>query len=269
MVDKNKVASLIPEDFSEGGGLPAVGTVCSMQTKFTMVTLTDKPVPVLSVTIKDTDTGEDYGEQYYTVGSPESWDVSDDGKFLIPVGGKALAKSSDVAQFLIALINAGFPEDRLGDGDISKVSGATALIGETPALNYKGQPRMRKSKKDGKEYEATLLVPIEIRDLPGANPNKKATGKKSSGKGGSKKTSGKSSPTKDNTEVKDKATEFIIEQLAEAGEDGVPKKGLANKAMQHFKEDADRSAIVLLCGSDEFLGGSDMWTYDSGIITME
>lgn len=267
MTEKN-IASLLPSDAAEGGGLPAVGAHCKLDIKFTDHTLTDKPVPVLMVEVTDVDSGEDYGQQYYTIGSPESWAVSEDGKNLIPIAKKKVLLNSDFMQFVIAAINAGFPEDRLSDGDITKLSGMTAIMGQIPALTFDGKPRKRTSKKDGKEYDATLLVPVEVKNLPGANPNKKkGTAAGSSGKKAST-ASKKKVATDDNEAAKTKATEFIIDQLAEAGEDGLPKKGLAGAAMKHFLKDEDRGAIVTFCGDDTFLGESDVWNFENGIISI-
>lgn len=266
-------ASLIPDDFSEGGGLPAVGTLCKMEPAFVNFEFTaGKPVPALMVSLTDVNSGEDYGQQYYTVGSPENWEVSADGKSLIPIGGKVIAKSSDVAQFIMAAINAGYPQDRLAAGDITKMSGTVALMGETPALDYKGQQRQKKS-KDGKEYAATLIVPVEVKELPNANPNAKKTKATSTAKSAAPATkaapANAPSPAASSSDaIKDKAVQFILELVSEAGDEGLAKKGLAGKAMIRFKEDADRSNIVMLCGSDEFLGNSDIWSFENGIIKL-
>lgn len=282
MSENTNFVSLLPEDFSEGGGLPAVDTVSKLNFAFTMYTFSDKPVPCLMMEIIDNDTGENYGQQYYAAGSPEAWNVSDDGKNLIPVGTKKkLAGSSDVAQVIKALINAGFPTDRLAEGDITKATGVVALIGEIPALDFKGSPRKRKA-KDGKEYDATLLVPVEIRELPGANPNVKKGAKAAPPPAAKKPAAPKAADTaKDETApkgtenaatgasaVEEKATAFILDMLTEAGADGLPKKGLAGAAMKKFSDDTDRTAIVKTVGSDAFLSSSEVWSYENGMLTL-
>ena len=130
MADK---VSLRPSDAVEGGAVPADKNLVIIGSRFSLWDYMGKAKTTTAAKIdfKDDD-GTEY-TQYYSVGDPERFAPSEDGKTLVAVGtAAALSKSSNFVLFMTALVNAGFPENKVGE-DISSLEGLKAYyIGQKP-----------------------------------------------------------------------------------------------------------------------------------------
>lgn len=179
MVTENKV-SIRPSDFVEGGAVPVDRNLLWEKCSFVLFTYTKKDGTPVATTVaakinfKDDD-GQEF-EQHYSVGDPERFVPSKDGKTLIPVGAAvALSKSSNFYLLLSNLVSAGFPENKL-DADISTLNGLYAYHMGIPEPKRAGL--VRPAPADGKPArENVLSVPSKILRLPWEKKGAKTTAK--------------------------------------------------------------------------------------------
>lgn len=257
--------SLNPQD-AVSGGLLDDANVTWEEVSFVMWDYggkTSEPVPALCVKMKDED-GEEH-EQYWSIGRAQDWVPSEDGKELVAVGQKTGLNSNSNGMILLeSLINAGFPEDQLGER-VDALEGLKAHMIRVAAPSRPGLG----NQQDQQGNPRTILTVDEIIQLPGES---KAKGK-GKGKGGGKaKSQAKSQAANEQSqasddELKEKATNTIMEILGE--EDGpVEKKKLPTKIFNKIKNDGDRNEVVKLAYNDEFLGDGP-WTYENGQLSME
>lgn len=263
MASKNTAASLNPEGFVEGGGLVDDVDVTLKENRFDVFDYngTVKPgVPSLKI-VMDLEDGEE-ATQYYSMGSPTDWAPSEDGTQLVAIGKATnIRLSSNGGIFLKALVDAGFPADKLGD-DISILDGLQAHMIQVPAPKRPGIKK--KAREDGREFADTILIVSEIKTLPwekskprGAPAGSKKT---TTGKGGTTKK--KSAPASDD-DAKRKTTLAILAILEEEG--SIAKKDLPTAIFRNYKSDPDRNAMVKTAFDDEFLGGGP-WTYEDNTL---
>lgn len=152
-------ASLNPKDFAVGGALPdGEYTIAAAGAAIFNYGGNGPETPAIHITLAD-ENGE-AREQYYSAGKLETLTPSSDGKRLVhPSGGDAkISNSSNAAAFLLSLMNAGFPPEKLGD-DISNITGTRVLI------ENKAQPK-RAGLADQKEGKTIPLV-AKVLSLPG------------------------------------------------------------------------------------------------------
>ncbi len=119
--------SIRPSQFVEGGAVPVDRNLLWGPCRFNLFDYTKKDGTVVATTVaakihyKD-DEGTEY-DQEYSAGDPARFAPSKDGKTLEALTASAnLSKSSNYYILMNALINAGFPENRLGE-DISVLDG--------------------------------------------------------------------------------------------------------------------------------------------------
>lgn len=216
------------------------------------------PVAAFRVAMEDED-GEEH-EQYFSCGSAEDWEPSDDGKELVPIGrASGINKGCNFAILIGSLIEAGFPEDKIGN-NCSVFEGMVARMVRVPAPKRSGL--IRAPRADGKEYEPTNLVVDTIEKLPWEG----GKGKKGSGKSGGKgKTTKKDvTPDVEEDEIDDLATETVMEVLEENPK-GLDKKKLSAAVFKALKGNANRNAVVQKVYDDDFLNDGP-WTYEKGVV---
>ncbi len=169
--------SLRPSEAVEGGAVPVDRNLTWKEARFNLFDYTKKDGTVvatttaLRVTFVDDDGLEI--EQQYSAGDPERFQPSEDGLTLVPVGSAvALSKSSNLYQLLNALVNAGFPENKI-TGDASVFEGLYAY--------HIGMPQPKRSGLTQAEpveggRAPIISVPSEIHTLPwDAKKGKKGT----------------------------------------------------------------------------------------------
>jgi len=262
--------SLKPSEAVEGGGFLDDVDVKVAESRFAMFDYggSRQPVPAICFKLDHMDGSEPIA-QYWSVGKATDWMPSDDGKELVPIGkATQLVNSSNGMLLLASIINAGFPESKLGD-DISVFDGMEIHINRIAAPVRKGL----KQKDD-----QTILTVTKIHKLPwdSAPAKGKATTAASKGKSGSKGGGGsKSKPaaTAAATDIDAVATEFILTVLSDADlmkdfPDGLPKAKLAPETFARLKsDDPNRSSLLKRVFEDDFLN-SGPWTYAGGKLTL-
>jgi len=227
------------------------------------------PVPALKVVVDSEDEG--VITQYWSVGSGKDWIPSTDGKRLVAVGtATGLRSSSNGAILLQSLVNAGFPEDKIGD-DISVFQGLVAHHIRVPAPKRAGLEKVARVDATGKAYEDTILTVDEIVTLPwekakpaGAPQTKKAA-PKAKGAAPAPATVGQVvAPVPPPADIEDEATTFILSLLEEKG--SITKQQLPTEAFRALTSNPNRNAIIAVVYKDAFLGAGP-WSYADGTIT--
>lgn len=178
--------SIRPSDFVEGGAVPVDKNLVWKECRFALFQYEKKDgsvvtrpdgSPVVTTTARITLVDDDGNEsvQHYSVGDPERFAPSDDGKTLEAKGSAAqLNLSCNFYLLLNALVNAGYPEDKLED-DISTLDGLYAYHIGVPEPQRSGLARQAAA--DGVARVKTLSVPSRILQLPGEKKGAKAAAK--------------------------------------------------------------------------------------------
>ena len=268
-IEKPKRASLRPSDFTTGGLIDDVDVTVS-EARFVMWDYAGQvrdPVPALAVSMEVGGEGTPLTEtytQYYSAGDARNLMPSSDGKALDVIGGSGgLKTSSNAGQFLVSLVNAGFPEDRLLEGDISVMDGLEAHVHRIP------QPERKGIVKDpGKTREATILVVSKIHRFPWDAKKPKTTGGGSVSRMPAAKASTGPSTAAEAHAVAgaahmEKARTVVLGILTGSG-GSILKNRLTAEVFKVLASDPDRQAIVGLVYQDSFLGGEGHpWSYDA------
>jgi hypothetical protein len=214
-----------------------------------------KPTTSLKITMEDND-GLTH-EQYYSAGDPSKVQPSADGKTLVPqAGATGLNNNTNALAFISSIINAGFPEDKLG-------SDASVFDNLGAHVNQVAQP-VRAGLKDQKEGKTYLLV-TKITRMPWtAAEAKPAKGAPAAKSGGPRPvntspvappvniTPAPAQSANSNEELVEKARVTVISILTEKG-GTVPRSKLSQEAFRLLSSDPDRNAIVKLVYDDTFL----------------
>jgi len=181
------------------------------------------------------DDGAEY-TQHYSVADPSRFEPSADGKTLEAVGeAVALSKSSNGFILLNALVNAGFPENKLGD-DISVLDGLRTHNIAVPEPKRSG---LKTREREGGR-ERVLSVPSRVLQLPwegeGAKGGKKAAP--------AKKSAAKAAPAEDIGEdtILDDAVEIALNLLSE--KDSVTRQQVATAAIRAKKPASGKAVFT-------------------------
>lgn len=170
-------------------------------------------------------------EQNYSVGDPNRYEIQDGGKSLGP-DGVTISKSCNFSIFMNGTVNAGFPENRLGE-DITVLDGLYAFWIGVP------EPERSSLGRGGADQpKRQIPVPSQILKLPWekAKPGQKvpaATGKAPAKKGAAPALS---------QEVIDSALEFIGSAVDESGT--VTRQELAASVFTSLAKDPNRDAVA-------------------------
>lgn len=267
-----ETTSFAPSDAVEGG-LPIDGatvewTKCAIEI-FDYKGKSEYPSCALGIDFVDAVSENAFERQYISIGSPDDWQPTPDGKSMTYVGGgKAGVKTnSNFMQLMASLVNAGFPEDTLKKGDITLLDGLVTRVIMVNAPKRDGMVQVRKDKKTGKEYPVQVLVVDGIDRMPG---EKKARGK-AKGKGkAAKKESAKTEATEseatevEDSEIRDRAIEIVTSILADADGNTISKQQLPTAIIKAMQKDKDRNAVLKMVNPPEFHESDDLpWTYDA------
>jgi len=212
--------SIRPSEFVEGGAVPVDRNLLWGPCRFNLFDYTKKDGTVVATTVaakihyKD-DEGTEY-DQEYSAGDPKRFAPSADGKTLEALtSSENLSKSSNYYILMNALINAGFPENRLGE-DISVLDGLyTHNIG-IPEPKRSGL--VRETAEGARER--VISVPDSIIKLPWENKGKAAPAKKAV-----------TAPAEEDAgDAEADALALVTEMLADA--DKVTRQQVATKAIR-------------------------------------
>lgn len=258
--------SLNPETFLEGGGLIGDVDVLFKSNTFAMFDY-GGTVPGGSPSLKAVmlaEGEEEEMDQYYSLGNARDWQPSDDGTQLVAIGNATgIRATSNGGMFLKALVDAGFPADKLGD-DITVLDGLQAHVIRVPVPERAGIAKSKKQKDREEKYgPPTLLIVSEIITLPWEKAKAKGAPKKAAAKGKAKAKAKGKKTGEESGGADEKAVETVMAILAEDGT--VAKKDLPAKIFQAMKTDPDRNEVIKLVFDDAFLSNGP-WGYEDGTL---
>ena len=237
--------SIRPSDFVEGGAVPVDRNLVWEKCRFALFDYTKKDGTVVATTtsielhLKDDD-GQEF-VQNYSVGDPERFLPSTDGKTLVAVGAaQALSKSSNAYLLLNALINAGVPENKLSE-DISVLDGLYAHHIGLPEPKRAGLARV--VAEGAVARERVISVPDRILSAPWDK----------GGKGKSKatvKAAAVMTEDEGDSDISSKALAFVAKHLD--GDGNTTRQKLAVAVFKDLAKDPDKDAIAGLIFKPEF-----------------
>lgn len=289
-------ASLNPEDFTSGGLLDDVDVTfeSSRFVEWDYNGTIDRPVLALLVVMKYADpaTGQEASaDQYYSAGELSRFYPSEDGSHAVAVAGsKGLAGGTNSAILIKSVIDAGFPVDQFGDGDVSRMEGLVAHI------NRIAQPKRggRITGQTQSGYEATVAVVTKIHQMPweAAAPQSRPAPKAMAARAGAgAPASSKSGPAvpgraapgvgrpappragtpttaaQEASDVTEEAAGILMAILENKG-GTVAKMSIPPASFKLLAGNPNRSEILNLLADDEFLAVEDYgWQFDGKQVT--
>jgi hypothetical protein len=236
----NKV-SIRPSTFVEGGA-PVDKKLTWKEARFANFDYTRKDGTVVASTVAARityldDEGTEY-IQHYSVGDKERFQPSEDGKTLVAQGSAlALSKSSNYYVLMSALINSGFPEDKLMDDDISVLDGLYTYNIGVPEPKRSSLKREEPDPASGSR-ERIISVPSQILRLPWEKEKK--------GAANAPKSAAKTPAAASEINVSEVVT-FITDMLGE--DDSTTRQLVATKAIREKKP---AIAKLVFTKSDDF-----------------
>lgn len=167
MTETIKGASLNPDTFGVGG-LPDDIDVIFNKLRYVDDFDYDGHIssPILAVKLDYVTRDGEEGTQHYSAGDLKRLIPSGDGKRAIPVAGKdsaVIIQSSNLAQLVLSICNAGFAKDKLTD-DISQFEGMGVHVRRVAQTKKAGLKQ-----EEGKK-ENQVMVVSEILWMPGETP---------------------------------------------------------------------------------------------------
>src|SRR3990167_6088446 len=129
-----QTAGLKPSEFVEGGGVVSDVDVGLKEVAFVLWDYNGRaPVRNPAIMAKMVEDEGTEHVQYWSAGQSKDWMPSEDGKKLVAVGsGSGLNSGSNAGILLTSIVNAGFPEDKIGD-DITVFQGMRCHVIRVPA----------------------------------------------------------------------------------------------------------------------------------------
>lgn len=274
-------ASLNPDDFIQGGLLDDVDVLfktCRF-VEYDYDGKADKPALCLLVSMEHVEDGKTIeSEQYYSAGSLDRFQPSEDGSHAVSVAGaKGLALGTNIAALLKSLKDTGFPMDKFGDGDMSVLDGLFAHINRVPQQVRKG---LAQSDTNDKGFQRTVAIVTKIHRMPWEKPGSKTSGKatpinKGKTAGQAAKAPVEEDVAEDNetgeaADVSETAAGVLLAVLADKN-GSVKKVGLAPASFKHLKDYPDeRSEILKMFANSKWLeenGENFGWTFDGTTVT--
>lgn len=248
---QGQAAGLKPSTFVEGGGLLGDVDVTFKSVKFCMWDYNgSQPTANPAIKAELVEESGEVNEQYWSCGQAKDWVASDDGKRLIAVGSASgINVNCNGGIFIASVVNAGFPEDKIGD-DISVFDGMKAHVIRQVT---KREGLTKAPRADGRTFDPTVLVVSKIHKLPWeGTPTQQAqaTGGAGGGEGS----------------LEEYVQGVILDVLSKEGK-GIPKAQLVTKVFQEVKNHPKRNDIVQMCHRDSFLG-SGPWKLEGGVVSM-
>lgn len=236
--------SIRPSDFVEGGIVPINRNLLWEKCRFILFDYTRKDGTVVATTTsaeisyKDDDGQESV--QQYSVGDPERFQPSPDGKTLVATGeAQSLSKSSNFYLLLNALISAGFPENRLSD-DISTLDGLYTYNIGLPEPKRSGLARQV---VEGEQVrEKVISVPSRVLRLPGEKGKGKTVTKTTTATPGAGE--------EDSGELEAKALDFVAGHLDSEG--NTTRQKVATAVFKELAKDPDKDGIASIIYKPEF-----------------
>lgn len=278
--EQNRV-SFLPSDQVVGGSLSDVDAIIH-KARFETFNYRGKSDPVCALLVTylpkgvevDLDDIPDHYTQAYSCGPLDKYTPSEDGKYVIAASSaKGFNKSSNVAMFFTALVNKGFPVEKLGAGDISCLDGMDVHLVQVSQPKREG---LKGGGDDEKGGPKGIVLIDRINALPGEGTAAAApaTETKKKASGGAKAAAGQAAAPSGKVSASDPeivgAAQATIAQLAMTKGGKITKAeiaGLIFKALDGETDPARKNAIIQAAYMDATLKAGP-WTFDGTTVSM-
>lgn len=229
--------SIRPSEMVEGGAVPVDRNLTWKECRFVLFDYQGKAPATTAGRIILVDDDGTESIQHYSAADPARFIPSADGKTIQPVGiAQSLSKSSNFHVLMNALVNAGFPENKITD-DISALDGLYAYHIGMPEPKRSGLARPAQA--DGSAArEKILSIPSKILRLPWEKV-----------KGGArtiatKATAKVAADEESGDDITAQAVAFIGKAVEESG--SATRQDLAVRVFKDLAKDPNRDAIATL-----------------------
>jgi len=257
--------SLRPSDAQAGGFLDDAD-VTAKTLRFVLWDYGGKAPMSIALKVDMEDDEGKIHEQYYSAGDPTKMQPGTDGKAIVPIAGATgLNVNTNAVAFISSLVNAGFPEDKIGN-DISVFDGIGVHV------NQVAQPKRPGLKKPEMGEPKTYLLVTKINRLPWeAAPKPVAKGAPAAAKpavptgprpvpppaaaAAAPAAAPVEASASDNGNLVEKARATVLAILAEKG-GAILKTKLPTEAFRTLSNDPDRNAIVTMVFQDGFIAAA-------------
>jgi hypothetical protein len=272
--------SLRPSDAQAGGFLDDAD-VTFAELRFVVWDYMGKAAPAVALRVSMEEADGTRHEQYYSAGDPAKYQPSMDGKTIEPLAGATgLNQNTNVIAFITSIVNAGFPEDKLGE-DVSIFDGMYVHV------NQVAQPKRPGLKKAADDKEKTYLLVTKILRLPweavakapAKGAPKAASSLRAVAPNNTPSAHATAAPTPSpaadpealsDEAIQQKARETVLAILMEKG-GSVDKSKLPIEAFRVLNNDKQRNAIVMVIYQEGFLQAAKdegVFTYDGKTISL-
>lgn len=198
--------------------------------------------------------------QHLFVGNADDYEISEDGKTLVPhADDQQFSKSAGFSRLLASLVEAGFPEESLPEDEFNfeAIIGARVRFGQEVVLDRSGKPSKRVAKKGkfkGREFENTTTV-VTAYYGQADDAEKEEAPAKASAKGSAPKAAAKSSKKAEPEEVdlNDLTGTTVIAAIENADGQVLNVAKLKMAVMNVIgPKHAQRDAVIKLATSEKF-----------------
>jgi hypothetical protein len=238
--------SISPSSMVEGGAIPVDKNLTVKEARFVLFDYQGKAKPTTAARLILVDDDGVEATQHYSAGDPERFVPSQDGLSLVPVGAAtSLSKSSNFHLLMANLVSAGFPENKLEDGNINILEGMYAFWIGVPEPKRSGLIRTPEQAARG---ERMVPVPSLILKLPWEKKSKAPTAKPSATAAVAAAAVAEVEDEGDN--ITAKAVKFITSAVEKEG-GSVTRQKLAVAVFKDLAKDPDRDAVASAIFSPE------------------
>ena len=224
-----------------------------------------------SLAVQMTDEAGNVHDQYYSAGKIEDWMPDDNNEGFVAVSGKAgINTSSNLARFLQSLVEAGFPDERLAEGNLKCLIGLRCHVLQT-VVERKGIVR----KGANADRPSTVLLVSKIHELPGAAKSAKPVAK-APVKAAAAPAAQAPASSNGSGDLDDEISTVLMEHFA-SGNTSLAKKDVTKLIFTAFDPKTsgmsmkDRSARITRAGKEVFLTAfaeANGLEYDGATLTM-
>ena len=257
-MSKRKHVGLREEDLSTTMGFLEDNNVEFTECRYEIFDYAGKkpPAPAFYSKVIDLDDEPEHEQRWSIGGTPDDWEIGEDGDILIPLSKKAMKgvnAGSNFGQLITSLINNAFSNDILGEGRASGFDGLKAHVIRVESKGKFGD------EEGGKKRETVIVDKI----LEGETTKKDKKGDKKTTKEGSSTSEGSGSDLETTT------IKFVLDLINE--NDGeVPKKKIAQVLYADTERDKKEiNGMVEFLFSDEWMKDANRpWTLKNGMLTV-
>lgn len=252
----------------------------------------DEGEPILTLALLvslgyDDNGKEATADQYFSAGDINRFQPSEDGTHAVAVGNaKGMSDSTNCARFIKSIIDAGFPADQFGDGDVSVLDGMVAHVNRVP----QERGGSLKGKKNASGYDPTVMVVTNIIQMPWETspaPQAASARPTTSARPGAARPAATRPATQNRVPApasrgaaaspSDNGDQDLTEEAAgilvavlDAKNGSVLKGGIASGAFKPLTGNPNRSGILALITDDDWLyenGEQFGWSFDGKAVT--